>query len=73
MLVLVIAVIAFAVPFGTALTLDRVTPAAAALTVAPTATSVTATALPSPLPQAATLLLTGWLLIALAAVVRRIA
>ena len=71
MLLLAVAVIAIAVPFGTALTLDRRTPVPAAVVVQPPATAVAGPVLPRPLTEAGTLMLTGWLLIALAAAVRR--
>lgn len=61
-------IIAVAVPLGTALTLDRGVAAPAAIAVQPAAAGAS---LSGTLPQAAILMLTGWLLIGLAAAVRR--
>lgn len=71
MLLLAVAVIAIAVPFGTALTLDRRAPVPAVVVVQPPVTAVAGPVLPRPLTEAGTLMLTGWLLIALGAAVRR--
>jgi hypothetical protein len=70
MLLLAAVVIALAVPFGTALTLDRGAPVPAAVVIQPT-TAVAGPVLPRPLTEAGTLLLTGWVLLGLAAIVRR--
>jgi hypothetical protein len=69
MLLLAAAIVAFAVPFGTALTLDRRTPVTATVQASPTA--IGTTTLARPLPQAGALMLTGWVLIGLAAALRR--
>ena len=71
MLLLAMAVIALAVPFGTALTLERRAPLPAAVVVQPPATAAAGPGLSRPLTEAGTLMLTGWLLIGLAAAVRR--
>jgi hypothetical protein len=71
MILIAAVVLALAVPFGTALTLDRRAPGPVAVTTVHTArTDLTALA-PHPLTEAAMLMLTGCLLIALAAAVRR--
>ena len=62
-------IIAVAVPLGTALTLDRGQSAPVAIAVPPAVTA--AAVAPRPLSQAASLMLTGCLLIGLAAAVRR--
>jgi hypothetical protein len=69
MLLLAVAVIALAVPFGTALTLDR----RASVAVQPAATAVVTTTSARRFSDAGTLMVTGWLLIGLAAAVRRTA
>jgi hypothetical protein len=71
MLLLAVAVIALAVPFGTALTLDR--RASVAVAVQPAATAVVTTTSARRFADAGTLMVTGWLLIGLAAAVRRTA
>lgn len=69
MILLAALVLALVVPFGTALTLERRAPAPVAVTTVQTA-SADLTA-PHPLNEAAMLILTGCLLIAIAAAVRR--
>jgi hypothetical protein len=72
MILLAAAVVAFAVSLGTALTLDRRSSAtAAAVAVQPAATTISTVKAARPLPEAGALMLTGWLLIGLAAAVRR--
>ena len=71
MLLLAAVVIALAVPFGTALTLDR--GAIPATVVIQPTTAAAGSALSRPLTEAGTLMLTGWVLLGLAAVVRRVA
>jgi hypothetical protein len=71
MLLLAAAVMVCAVSLGTALTLDRRASAAAAVAVPPAATAVSTVRAARPLPEAGALMLTGWLLIGLAAAVRR--
>jgi hypothetical protein len=72
MILLAAAVVTFAVSLGTALTLDRRSPAtAAAVAVQPAATTLAVVKPARPLPEAGALMLTGWLLIGLAAAVRR--
>ena len=73
MILFAAAVVACVVSLGTALTLDRRAPAtaAAALTVQSAPAAVDTVRPARPLPQAGALMLTGWVLIGLAAAVRR--
>jgi hypothetical protein len=72
MILLAAAVVTFVVSLGTALTLDRRSPATAvAVAVDSPAAALRTVRAPRPLPEAGALMLTGWLLIGLAAAVRR--
>jgi len=71
MILIAALVLALAVPFGTALTLERRAPAPVAVTVQTVSADLPAPLSRHPLSEAAMLMLTGCLLIAIAAAVRR--